>query len=244
LINGLARLARLPLRLVPKAAVVPILSGALRGKYWVVGAATHGCWLGTFEQRTQAVFQKFAKKDGVVFDIGANAGFFTLLASCLVGPGGRVVAFEPVPRNVEILRRHLEMNRVENVDVRGVAVSDVTGVARMRTGHSNLEWKLAPEGDTEIETVTLDELWNAGALPRPDLVKMDIEGAEAAALAAATRLVAEARPVFVLSAHGKEQYERCRWQLGLAGYVFDLIRDGSGDGNYETIAQPMRAGYD
>jgi FkbM family methyltransferase len=237
-VNGLARLARLPLRLLPRTAEVRILLGALREKRWVVGAATHGCWLGTFERRTQAAFQKLVKKDGVVFDIGANVGFFTLLASYLVGPLGKVVAFEPVPRNVGMLRRHLEMNGIENVEVRPVAVTGITGVARMRTWHSNMEWKLAPEGDIEVETVALDDIWSAGALPRPDLIKMDIEGAEAAALAGAARLLAEARPVLVLSAHGREQYERCRLFLGRAGYVFEAIRDGSGDGGYEFIGSP------
>jgi FkbM family methyltransferase len=237
-VSSFARLARLPLRLLPRTAGVPILSGALRGKRWVVGAATHGCWLGTFERRTQAVFRNLVKRDGVVFDIGANVGFFTLLASCLVGPRGKVVAFEPVPRNVGMLRRHLEMNGIENVDVRQVAVSDVTGIARMRTLHSNLQWKLAPEGDIEVETVALDDLWSTAALPRPDVVKMDIEGAEAGALAGAARLLAEAMPVLVLSAHGWEQYERCRLQLSRAGYEFDPIRDGSGDGGYEFIGRP------
>jgi FkbM family methyltransferase len=237
-VNGLARLVRLPLRLLPKAAEVPILSGALRGKRWMMEAGTHGCWLGTFERRTQVVLQKLVKRDGVVFDIGANVGFFTLLASCLVGPRGKVVAFEPVPRNVGMLRRHLELNGIENVEVRPVAVSDITGVGRMKTWYSDLEWKLAPEGDIEVEIVALDDLWSTGTLPRPDLVKMDIEGAEAAALTGARRLLAEAKPVFVLSAHGKEQDERCRLLLGEAGYVFDSIRDGRRDGGYEFVGSP------
>src|SRR5687767_8704385 len=113
----LGRVVRFPLRLVPRDAVLRVLSGPLRGRRWIAGAATHGCWLGTYERFVQRIFVEHVRPGGVVYDVGANAGFFTLLASKLAGSSGRVYAFEPMERNLHYIRKHLQMNRVENVEV-------------------------------------------------------------------------------------------------------------------------------
>lgn len=72
---------RLPFRLLPKNAVLPVLSGKLRGNRSIVGAATHGCWTGSYERLAQSVFGERIRPGSVVYDIGANAVVFTLLAS-------------------------------------------------------------------------------------------------------------------------------------------------------------------
>ncbi len=101
------KLLRLPLRLLPDGMAVPVLQGPLKGKRWLVGSSTHGCWLGSYEYEKQRLFAKKIKAGAVVFDIGANVGFYTLLTAMLVRPEGRVVAFEPVPRNIDFLRKHI-----------------------------------------------------------------------------------------------------------------------------------------
>src|SRR3989454_7017615 len=95
---------RWPLRFVPRELAVPIRQGALRGKRWVVGSSTHGCWLGSYEYTKRKLFESYVIAGDVVYDIGANVGFYTLLASVLVGRGGQVVAIEPLPRNIAYLR--------------------------------------------------------------------------------------------------------------------------------------------
>ncbi len=92
---------RAPLSLVPRGAVVPVLTGPMKGARWVVGAGTNGCWLGTYEPRTRHWLQAVLGRGRVFFDIGANVGFFTLLASRIVGEEGAVVAFEPLPATQE-----------------------------------------------------------------------------------------------------------------------------------------------
>ena len=83
----LGKLLRLPLNLIPKKAIVPILKGRLKGKKWIVGSGIHRFWLGTYEwHHHTSVFEKRIKEGGIVFDIGAHVGFYTLLASVLVGP--------------------------------------------------------------------------------------------------------------------------------------------------------------
>lgn len=98
------RALRLPLHLIPRGLAVPILQGPLRGARWLVGAATHGCWLGSYELAKQLAFARWLAPGRVVYDLGAHAGFYTLLAARPVGPAGRVHAFEPLPELLSILR--------------------------------------------------------------------------------------------------------------------------------------------
>src|SRR5215471_5126199 len=93
------KLLRLPLRLMPRDVRVPILQGQLKGKWWIAGSNSHGCWLGSYEFDKRRLFEQTIKPGATVFDIGANVGFYTLLSSVLVGSGGKVYTFEPVPSN-------------------------------------------------------------------------------------------------------------------------------------------------
>src|ERR1700722_9598796 len=100
----IGRLLRVPLRLIPRSTVLPIMQGALQGKKWRVGSGAHGCWLGSYEFHKQKALQDEIKAGYVVYDIGANVGFYALLASVLVGETGFVYAFEPFPGNLRELR--------------------------------------------------------------------------------------------------------------------------------------------
>ena len=108
-------LIRLPFRMVPKSIVIPILTGNLKGTRWIVGASNHSCWLGIYEPEQRKLFSRLVKPSQICYDFGAHAGFYTLLASRLVGEKGRVLAFEPNTLNLAYLRRHLELNRISNV---------------------------------------------------------------------------------------------------------------------------------
>ena len=161
----LGRTLRLPLRLVPPTAVMPILQGRLRGKRWIVGSSTHGCWLGSYEYQKRRLFERTVKPGQVVYDVGANAGFYTILASVLVGPAGKVVAFEPVLRNLDYLRRHIELNRLTNVTVVPDAVSDGDGQGCFREGPDPSVGSLAQDGALRVRTVSLDRLIEEGRIP-------------------------------------------------------------------------------
>lgn len=182
--------ARLPLRLIPDGARLRILSGRLRGKAWVASAATHGAWLGIYEAETQEALCRHVRPGDVVYDIGANAGFFTLLASVLVGENGQVVAFEPLPQNIGFLRRHLVLNGVENVQVMEAAVADVPGIASFTCQGDAAQGALS-ETDTglRVQVVTLDALVRDEIIRPPCVMKMDIEGAESRALAGADEVL-------------------------------------------------------
>lgn len=230
----LGTIARWPLRLIPKGTVVPVLTGSLRGSRWTVGSGTHGCWLGTYELSKQRAFSDAIRQESIVFDIGANCGFYTLLAAKRCGRDGRVFAFEPMPSNLAILRQHVALNRLANVLVLPMAVSAECGHARFATQLGSEFGRLEETGDTIVETASLDQLRSTSILPRPDVMKIDVEGAEGAVLRGARNLLNEDHPDVFLAVHGTSRLHECLPLLQQAWYVCHV--ESSGDGLYEVFA--------
>src|SRR5579884_4218264 len=207
--TAVGKLIRLPLQLLPKGAVLPILTGPLAGRRWIVGSHTHGCWVGTYEAPTQRLFAQILGPGGVFFDVGANVGFYTLLAAVLVGEGGRVVAFQPASRNARYLRRHVGLNRLRNVDVFEVAVLDRCGVARFDEERGTATGKISDSGALTIQTVSIDQLVDEGLVPTPDVIKIDVEGAEMDVLRGAEAVLRENGPAIFVATHSDSLRESC-----------------------------------
>jgi FkbM family methyltransferase len=215
------QILRLPLRAVPKTATIPILSGPARGIKWSTGAGVADFWVGTYESEKAQLLVRHVKPGGTFYDVGANVGFYTLLASRLLGPAGRVLAFEPSPRNLGFLRHHLVLNSAANVEVLDVAISDSEGVAQFSVDGDPKKSQLTAAGDITVRTTTLDRLM--GELPPPDLIEMDIEGAEYAALRGAEQLLRRSSPAIFLSTHGPEIHQACCELLRTLGYKLQAI---------------------
>lgn len=205
--SALGRLIRLPLRLLPGNAVVTVLSGINRGLLWRVGSSAHGCWIGSYERDKQRVFADIVKPGTLVFDVGAQAGFYTLAALKL---RARVVAFEPSPVNIRSLQQHLRINGLQ-ADVREVAASHRDGSATFDAGPSISMGRLHPQGGFSVNTVALDSL---GLVP--DAVKMDIEGGELAALQGARKLIAQRKTTWLIALDDAANRDACIAEL--AGY--------------------------
>jgi FkbM family methyltransferase len=227
-----AAILRLPLRLMPRGAVVRIVSGELRGWRWIVRSATNGCWLGSYERQVQRLFRERLRSGSIAFDVGANAGFLTLLASKLAGTGGHVYAFEPLPRNLYYLEHHVRLNERTNVTIEALAITATSGQAQFRTGPHASMGTLSDGGNLHVVTASLDDLLASGRIPQPDFIKMDIEGAEGDALRGAATLLSHGPLTIVLSTHGYVQHELCWSILKSAGFDLKLLRDGTADGDY------------
>jgi FkbM family methyltransferase len=218
---------------VPPRTVVPVLQGSLRGARWITGASTHGCWLGTYELPTQRVFKSLIKPGDVIFDVGAMVGFFTLLSSRLTGPQGRVVAFEPLPRNLTYLDRHLDLNDVPNVTVVRAAVYSSGGEVAFTPADLPSMGRISEEGSLTVRSVRLDDLVSKGQIAPPNLIKMDIEGGEVEALSGAKDVLGSARPSIVLSTHGEQALTECTDFLRDRGYSIEPFA-----GHSELICLP------
>ncbi len=155
---------------------------------------------------------KFARehigKGSTVFDIGAHVGEWALLFSDLVGPSGRVVAFEPDPVARASLKRNLEMNGISNVQVEERCVSDKTGKAllsaeRFGSGLSSIVRppdRGARRKEVEVPSTTLDDYRDAHRLS-PDWIKIDAEGAEPLIVRGMQRLIDDLHPSVILEFH-------------------------------------------
>jgi FkbM family methyltransferase len=199
-----------------------IQRGPAKGLKIDAAGAHPGYALGTSEPLLQQALVDMLSPGDVFYDLGANVGFFTLLAARLVGPQGAVVAFEPDPRNAKTLRANMARNGFSHVTVVEQGVSDTSGSLRFNVKDSTMS-RLARPGEEGIDVpvTTLDDFIAGGAAPAPTLVKMDIEGAEIAALQGAPRMIAEQLPEIICEVHGTER--QVREILAAAGYSLRLL---------------------
>lgn len=215
---------------------IPIFQGILRGKWWIVGSGTHDCWIGCYENRKQQKMRTILKKGGVFYDIGANVGFYTLFGSSLVGPEGKVYAFEPLPRNLKYLYCHLNLNKITNVKVFECAVSNQTGQAFFDESVEPSMGKISSIGKILVNMISLDELYNEGKIIAPDSMKIDVEGAEYWVLTGALRILKNSHPIIFLATHGKKEHQDCCNFLIELGYHVESIDGKRIDETREIIA--------
>lgn len=143
---------------------------------------------GVWEPLITRTIQRDLQKGDVFIDIGANIGYYTLLASRIVGASGKVYAFEASPSIFKRLERNLAINRSTNVRIQNIAISSHAGTCSIWTapegnlGHSTIMDKVAlSDGHAKEATVACDSI--ANLIPPIDLfkarfIKVDIEGAE------------------------------------------------------------------
>lgn len=237
--SSAGRLLRLPLRMLPPTAIVPVLGGPLRGMRWIVGAAPHGAWLGSLERDKLRHFISRLQVGIAVWDIGANVGLYTLASARAVGPTGQVCAFEPMPRNLRYLRRHIAMNGLENVAICDAAVVDVSGMVRMAEGDSPSEFHAHAHGTCEVRAITLDDWTSTTEKRLPHVVKIDVEGSEAAVLRGGTHTFTASRPLIYLALHGERQRRTCYELLTQWGYQVTSLEPGQPlDLSDEWLAEP------
>jgi FkbM family methyltransferase len=218
------RFLRLPLGLIPKNMMVPILQGPMKGLRWKVGSSDHGCWLGTYELEEQLFFTSIVRPGMVVWDVGANVGVYTLLFSRLVMDSGEVLAFEPMPSNSDCLIGHVRANNLSNVTVFQTAISDRKGFTGFSMHPSNSMGSMT-EGSSGlmVSTIPLDSLVLEHNYPFPGVIKMDVEGAEALVLAGSERILSKGLTRWVVSLHSVEQMDRCQERFRAHGYrLFSL----------------------
>ena len=234
------RFLRLPLRLIPKRAVLPILQGRLKGKKWIVGSGEHGYWLGWYEIGKRQAFEAEICEGAVVYDIGANVGYYSLMAAVLTGSEGHVYAFEPLPRNLAYLNKHVALNKLEDkITVLDVAVSANNGEAAFDLGASTSMGHLAESGEIKVRQVRLDDLLTSGEIQPPDYMKIDVEGAEAEVLAGARTILEKYHPILFLDTHNREAHHATVALLIEMNYELQCLDGKPLAESKELIAYPL-----
>lgn len=173
----------------------------LRPQYRAVGE--------DFEPSVFAALNSSAHAGGVVLDIGANIGMYSLLMARWVGETGHVYAFEPAPEPLQALRDHVSLNNLsDRIEVIGQAVSNASGEATFYAHAANGENSLNPDYGkrvlvaeaVRVEVITIDDFCRENEI-KPTLLKIDIEGFEFHALRGAVETLSKYRPTVIIEMH-------------------------------------------
>lgn len=206
--------------LIPPDTKVRILRGPIRGMKWLKGAGPNAYWVGTYEEVRMREFAAALKQGDVVYDVGANVGIYSLNGSFKVGSSGWVYSFEPLERNLRYLRQHVALNNLGNCTVLETAVCNTEGTLAF----SAADWepsmaRLSPHGEIVVQSTTLDIcIYGEKRLRPPNVLKIDVEGAEFDVLSGAARGITEFHPTIFLEIHGSELHRHCRDFLIAKGY--------------------------
>jgi FkbM family methyltransferase len=231
------KIVRIPLSLIPAESEVRVLRGQLRGMKWIKGAGPNAYWVGTYEVRRMRAFRNAIMSGAVIYDVGANVGIYSLVASRAAGPAGMVYSFEPLPRNLAYLRRHVAINNLQNCQIVEKAVCDRQGTLAFATvAFSASMAHLSPDGEVLVPSTTLDAcVYGEARLRPPNILKIDVEGAEMGVLRGAAHTITEFRPTIFLEIHGTQLHADCKRFLLDHGYS---VEDSYG----ELTATPQPAG--
>jgi FkbM family methyltransferase len=178
------------------------------GAWWLAekGELDQELMYESFEDAEMRLVSRLLRPGMTVVDIGAHHGLYSLLAAKLVGRRGRVLAFEPSPRERRRLQRHLRLNGYRNVEVEERAVADASGEADLFVVQGFRDWgnSLRPPAVPEptervrVRVCQLDEALAERGLRAVDFIKLDAEGAELAVLYGAGELLQRApRPAIL-----------------------------------------------
>ncbi len=202
-------------------------------------------FFGDYDPEMTHFIRTHLKTGDVAIDLGTDRGWFTLLMGRCVGPTGQVHAFEAYPPNAEKLRANLALNDMPQVRVNDAAVGDCAGSVFFEPPGDRINADVGflhecsgvgyvadqpGEGRIEVPAITLDDYAEQVRLERLELVKIDIEGAEVAALGGARRTLARFRPIIAI------EYNRATCQrAGTSWEALDALLDELGYDRYRLV---------
>ncbi len=204
-----------------------------------------GFVLGTADPLEQQTMKHYLKPGGVFFDIGANVGYFCLLARRLVGPEGKVVAFEPHPRYAEMIRKNARLNGFD-IQVIEAAAADKPGETRLAL--DGVSCPSIRRGESangiQVRVVSVDDLLAHGTISPPTYVLIDAEGAEMAVLEGMKETLRRHRPVVLTEVHwlGQAFLDFVEKEIRPLGYSLGTIDNQpipSGNVRYHALLVPQ-----
>lgn len=188
-------------------------------------------------------------KEGMVFiDAGAHVGYYTLLASKLVGKKGKVIAYEPSEHNYEVLKKNVETNNLENVDFYQYAVSEKDGTATFWLSEISTEDNSLFKDTNSAEGLTVKSVkLDTHVKHKVDFMKVDVEGAEHLVLQGAEKIILKDKPVLIVEYRITEERKPQFLELLLNhGYYFEMLdasfsREGYSCNIYATPRKDLNA---
>ncbi len=201
---------------------LPVFSEQLKGmKLKVSPLMAWGLYFNNVEPKVHAVYKKFLAPGCVFFDVGANVGLHSYFVSRRYA-GSQVHAFEPLPGNADYIRSSIRINKIPNITLVQKAVADHSGTAYFDRFKSNHEGFITEkETGFSVELTSLDDYLDRTPV-KPQLIKVDVEGAESKVLQGLERHFAALQPVMVIEVHNPGEaaalsafFARYRYTVGL-----------------------------
>jgi FkbM family methyltransferase len=208
-----------------EGSITTIRFGRAAGLKWKrYSRFVSGYALGIYEPDLQEAIARELKPSQIFYDVGGNAGFFSLLASRLTGPSGKVFTFEPLPSNSDVVGEQIEINSISNIELVKVAVGGASGKAMLKPDGAatavlaggNGHGAVANDAMISVDVITLNDFIKDH--PKPDLAKIDVEGFEAEVLDGASNLLGPDGPVLIIEIHHDEASRRVQKTLRDNGY--------------------------
>jgi FkbM family methyltransferase len=224
---------------------LPVLAGPARGlrlRTDLVKRKDAYFW-GKYDRAILEQVLPLVKPDATVWDCGTYLGYYSLVFARHVAPRGQVISIDLDSRNLERTRKHARLNGLTNLQFVNAAIGPPAGVVEfiidegtnshlpgMYPGDTNMRsvWNLrdADKPRGRVKCVSFDQAYFGMNLPKPDLIKIDIEGAEKEALQHGERLFTEVRPLLLLELHNPE-CDRAAWDFSRA-FRYDLMSLATG----------------
>ena len=173
----------------------------------------HRFALGNFERHVVNAIRAEMVPGGVAYDVGAYVGYLTMVMSRCAGPDGTVVAFEASPRVLPALKANLAADEFANTEIVDRAVSDQSGTLSFEMYPYSTIGRISRDGTAddavtvEVQAITLDEYVYELGNPPPNLIKIDVNGAELQVLQGADRLLREQAPKVLVEVRTRTQPE-------------------------------------
>lgn len=187
---------------------------------------------GIGEPEVQRALVSHLRPDMTFYDVGANIGFFSLMAARLVGPQGRVVSFEADPEIAARLRENLSRNQFTHAHVEEKAVwSEPSTISFARVdpnkspdrGLGHVAANGPAPGTITVEAVSLDQY--IASYPAPDFLKCDVEGAEVEVFQGARKLLSGRRPTCLVEIHSPQNHRALLDQFASLRYRCQALDD-------------------
>ena len=219
-------------RIYVEGSIVTIRSGVAAGYKWKRHHRfVNGYWLGIYELPLQQTLVRELRNGDVFYDVGANAGFFSLIGARCVGDNGRVFAFEPLPSNAEAVEDIFATNNLTNCHLIRAAVTNHNGEVSFSssddssTAHITSVSRRVKTETFNVPALTLDEFTQK--FPLPSLIKIDVEGAELLVLRGAEKLLRGSNPPkLIIEVHTKDNDDGLwAFLLSMGYHLFSLKRE-------------------
>jgi FkbM family methyltransferase len=191
-----------------------------------------GIWTGAYEHAFAGRLASAMQPGWVGYDIGGWHGFFS---GVMAAQGARkVVVFEPLPSNVGRLEELVALNPSLPIELRPIALGEADGEAEMlvmpetsmaKLSSSGFQKTAAAADKLTVQVRSLDSLVGSGALPAPDMMKLDVEGAEMMVLRGGAEMIRSKRPLIFAEVHSSDLLREFRSYLTGLGYRIDRIDD-------------------